>query len=102
MNTLMSALQSSVERIAPELLEIYRDLHRHPELSRQEHRTAGIAADYLEKLGYAVTRGVGVTGVVGLLQNGDGPKGDAPRRHGRASDGRGHRVAICQHRDRHR
>ena len=29
--------------------------------------------DYLEKLGYAVTRGVGVTGVVGVLQNGDGP-----------------------------
>ena len=56
-----------------ELLEIYRDLHQHPELSMQEHRTAGIAADHLEKLGYGVTRGVGVTGVVGLLQNGDGP-----------------------------
>jgi hippurate hydrolase len=70
---MLSALKSSFERIAPELLEIYRDLHRHPELSMQEHRTAGIAADYLEKLGYAVTRAVGVTGVVGMLQNGDGP-----------------------------
>lgn len=70
---LMSALESSFERNAPELLEIYRDLHRHPELSMQEHRTAGIAADYLDKLGYAVTRGVGVTGVVGVLRNGDGP-----------------------------
>lgn len=74
MNALMSALESSFERNAPDLLEIYRDLHRHPELSMQEHRTAGIAADYIEKLGYEVTRGVGVTGVVGLLRNGDGPK----------------------------
>ncbi|HKP56879.1 MAG TPA: M20 family metallopeptidase [Polyangiales bacterium] len=73
MSSLIHALNSSFEQIAPELLEIYRDLHRHPELSMQEHRTAGIAADYLEKLGYAVTRAVGVTGVVGLLQNGDGP-----------------------------
>ena len=59
--------------MAPELLEIYKDLHRHPELSMQEQRTAGVAADYIEKLGYAVTRAVGVTGVVGLLRNGDGP-----------------------------
>ena len=73
MNAVMSALKSSFQRIEPELLEIYRDLHRHPELSMQEHRTAGIAADYLDKLGYSVERGVGVTGVVGLLQNGDGP-----------------------------
>lgn len=73
MNALMSALQSSFEGMAPELLEIYTDLHRNPELSMQEHRTASIAADYLEKLGYAVTRGVGLTGVVGLLSNGEGP-----------------------------
>lgn len=73
MKTLMSALRSSLERLEPELLAIYRDLHQHPELSMQERRTAGIAADYVEKLGYAVTRGVGVTGVVGVLQNGDGP-----------------------------
>lgn len=39
----------------------------------QVRRTAGIAADYIEKLGYAVTRAVGATGVVGLLRNGDGP-----------------------------
>ena len=73
MNPLTSALEASFDGMAPELLEIYKDLHRHPELSMQEHRTAGIAADYIEKLGYAVTRAVGVTGVVGLLRNGDGP-----------------------------
>ena len=73
MNPLAEALDTRFERLAPQLLEIYRDLHRHPELSMQEHRTAGIAADYIERLGYAVTRGVGGTGVVGVLRNGDGP-----------------------------
>ena len=73
MNALTAALESRYEEMAAQLLDIYRDLHRNPELSMQEHRTAGIAADYIEKLGYAVTRGVGVTGVVGVLRNGDGP-----------------------------
>jgi metal-dependent amidase/aminoacylase/carboxypeptidase family protein len=73
MNSLANALEAAFDGMAPELLEIYKDLHRHPELSMQEHRTAGIAADYIEKLGYTVTREVGVTGVVGVLRNGDGP-----------------------------
>jgi hippurate hydrolase len=73
MNPLAQALDHRYAALAPELLAIYQDLHRHPELSMQERRTAGIAADYLEKLGYAVSRGVGVTGVVGVLRNGDGP-----------------------------
>ena len=53
--------------------ELYRDLHRHPELSMQEHRTAGIVARHLRDAGYEVTEGVGHTGVVGLLRNGAGP-----------------------------
>ncbi len=52
---------------------IYRDLHRHPELSFREHRTAGIVAEALRTLGYEVTEGVGGTGVVGVLVNGEGP-----------------------------
>ena len=56
-----------------ELLDLYKDLHASPELSFQEHRTAQIVADRLESLGYTVTRGVGQTGVVGVLENGDGP-----------------------------
>lgn len=52
---------------------IYEDLHAHPELSMQERRTAGIAARWLKDLGFEVTEGVGGTGVVGLLRNGDGP-----------------------------
>ena len=56
-----------------ELAALYRDLHAHPELAFAEHRTAGIAADRLRDLGYQVTTGVGGTGVVGVLANGDGP-----------------------------
>ncbi len=56
-----------------ELSGIYRDLHAHPELSFAEHRTAGIVAARLRDLGYQTTTGVGRTGVVGLLANGDGP-----------------------------
>lgn len=57
----------------PELEAIYKDIHAHPELSMQETRTAGIAADHLRKNGFEVTTGVGKTGVVGILRNGDGP-----------------------------
>jgi hippurate hydrolase len=56
-----------------DLIDVYRDLHLHPELAFQETRTAGIAADWLAAHGYDVTTGVGVTGVVGLLHNGPGP-----------------------------
>ncbi|MGW7070411.1 amidohydrolase [Streptomyces sp. NPDC054855] len=58
---------------APDLETLYQDLHRHPELSFQEHRTAGLLAGRLGAAGYAVTTGVGGTGVVGVLENGDGP-----------------------------
>ncbi len=56
-----------------DLRALYEDLHAHPELSFAETRTAGIVADRLEALGYAVSRGVGRTGVVGVYENGDGP-----------------------------
>src|SRR5690348_14243003 len=52
---------------------LYKDVHRHPELSMQEQRTAGIAAERLRSAGFEVTTGVGYTGVVGLLRNGEGP-----------------------------
>lgn len=53
--------------------ELYQDLHLHPELSFQETRTAGLVAERLAAYGFDVTTGVGRTGVVGLLRNGDGP-----------------------------
>ena len=55
------------------LLDCYVDLHRHPELSLREVRTAGIVAEALSRSGYEVTTGVGGTGVVGVMTNGDGP-----------------------------
>lgn len=55
-----------------ELEEIYQDIHAHPELSMQETRTAGLAAAWLRRHGYEVTEGIGGTGVVGLLRNGEG------------------------------
>ena len=56
-----------------DLEAVYKDLHAHPELSMQELRTAGVAADRLRAAGYEVTTGIGNTGVVGLLRNGQGP-----------------------------
>lgn len=55
------------------LADVYRDLHANPELSMQEHRTAGLVASWLRERGWQVTEGVGGTGVVGLLRHGEGP-----------------------------
>lgn len=54
----------------PHLVELRRDLHQHPEPRFAEHRTAGILANRLERLGYRVRVGVGRTGVVGTLESG--------------------------------
>ncbi len=63
----------NLDGILPDLEALYKDVHSHPELSMQETRTAGLAADRLRTAGYEVTTGVGKTGVVGLLRNGEGP-----------------------------
>ncbi|WP_405671306.1 amidohydrolase [Streptomyces sp. NBC_01530] len=55
------------------LEDFYRDLHRNPELSLQEHRTAAKLSERLAKAGYETAEGIGGTGVAGLLRNGDGP-----------------------------
>jgi amidohydrolase len=60
-------------KLLPDLETLYTDIHAHPELSMQETRTSGLAADRLRAAGYEVTTGIGKTGVVGLLRNGDGP-----------------------------
>lgn len=64
---------ANLSTLLPDLESVYKDIHSHPELSMQENRTAGIAADHLRAAGYEVTARVGQTGVVGLLRNGDGP-----------------------------
>lgn len=68
-----AAVLAHLRDLLPDLESVYKDLHAHPELSMQETRTAGIAADRLRDAGYEVTTGVGKTGVVGLLRNGEGP-----------------------------
>src|SRR3954470_6691190 len=68
-NPVLDGLQD----ILPALQDIYRDIHAHPELSMQEVRTAGVATTNLQRVGFDVTTGVGGTGVVGVLRNGEGP-----------------------------
>ncbi|HET7400521.1 MAG TPA: M20 family metallopeptidase [Usitatibacter sp.] len=72
MNPPISTFES-LPSLAPEIEALYKDIHSHPELSMQETRTAGLAAERLRAAGFEVTTGVGKTGVVGLLRNGDGP-----------------------------
>jgi amidohydrolase len=73
MNTLINELISAEPTLLVELEALYKDLHRHPELSMQEVRTAQLVAETMQALGYEVTRNVGVTGVVCVMQNGAGP-----------------------------
>src|SRR5215831_7660837 len=68
-----NSVLANLSTLLSDLESIYKDIHSHPELSMQENRTAGIAADRLRAAGYEVTTRVGQTGVVGLLRNGDGP-----------------------------
>jgi amidohydrolase len=64
---------ASLSGLIPDLEALYTDVHAHPELSMQETRTSELAADRLRAAGFEVTTGVGKTGVVGVLHNGDGP-----------------------------
>src|ERR687895_685637 len=66
-------LSGGLEHRIPDLELLYRDLHEHPELSFQEERTAALMAARLAAAGLDVTTGVGKTGVVGVLRNGEGP-----------------------------
>ncbi|MGZ8804263.1 MAG: amidohydrolase [Microbacterium sp.] len=56
-----------------DLEALYIDLHRHPELSFQETRTAGVVARHLGELEVEFEEGIGKTGVAGVIRNGDGP-----------------------------
>ena len=63
---------AAIERSAADFVAIRRDLHAHPELCFAEQRTADRVADLLESWGITVVRGVGRTGVVGVLRRGQG------------------------------
>ena len=66
-------LSDAVKADQPYLLELYKHLHRNPELSGQEVETAARMAAELRDAGFEVTENVGGTGVVGVMKNGDGP-----------------------------
>jgi len=63
----------SVDNDSERLTNIFKDFHEHPELGLKETRTAGIVAKELKALGYEVKTGIGKTGVVGIMRNGEGP-----------------------------
>jgi len=73
----LAAFTGALEARQAELIEIRRDIHRHPEPSGSEDRTAGIVAGVLRDAGFDVTTGVGGHGVVGVLRGraagADGP-----------------------------
>jgi amidohydrolase len=61
-------LHEEIQALAPSMIAMRRDFHRHPEISFEEFRTAGILAYHLESLGLEVSRGIGGTGVIAELR----------------------------------
>lgn len=66
-------LVSAIDRDGERLINLFKDIHQNPELGFMETRTAEIVARELKSLGYEVKTGIGKTGVVAILRNGDGP-----------------------------
>ena len=66
----MTYLRDALTERVGEFIQLRRDIHRHPELAFEEHRTSDLVAAKLESWGYAVHRGLGGTGVVGTLRRG--------------------------------
>ena len=67
----MTYLRDVLSARVGEFIQLRRDIHRHPELAFEEHRTSELVASKLEAWGYSVHRGLGGTGVVGTLQRGN-------------------------------
>lgn len=70
---LAAQAKAAIEADTPRLTALFKDIHQNPELGFMETRTSGIVAKELKALGFKVTTGIGGTGVVGVLTNGDGP-----------------------------
>ena len=70
MNKLLEELHAQTDTF----IALRRDIHRHPELAFDEHRTSALVAEKLQSWGYAVEHGLGGTGVVGQLVRGDGKR----------------------------
>lgn len=70
---LAAKIKAAIDADNDRLVALFKDIHQHPELAFMEVRTAGIIAEQLTKLGFEVVTGIGETGVVGILRNGEGP-----------------------------
>jgi hippurate hydrolase len=66
----MTYLRDALTDRVGEFIQLRRDIHRHPELAFEEHRTSDLVAAKLQSWGYQVHRGLSGTGVVGTLQRG--------------------------------
>ncbi len=74
MTTTTASLNQRLEAILPELIELRRHLHAHPELSGEEHQTAALISGELRQCGWRVREGVGRTGVLAQLGPESGPQ----------------------------
>ncbi len=70
----MTYLREALTDRVGEFIQLRRDIHRHPELAFEEHRTSDLVAAKLESWGYSVHRGLGGTALVGRLQPGRGER----------------------------
>jgi amidohydrolase len=66
-------VKKMAEAEAAKYIDIFKDIHQNPELPFQERRTAAIVAKELKSYGFSVMTEIGITGVVGIYKNGDGP-----------------------------
>ena len=71
--SLIAKVNAAVDADTPRLIDIFKDLHQHPEVGFTEVRTSAIVARELKALGFTVTEKIGKTGVVGVMANGPGP-----------------------------
>jgi hippurate hydrolase len=69
-----NALLATLRTQAAPFVALRRDIHRHPELGLQEHRTSALVAERLREWGYSVHTGLAGTGLVAQLRRGDGPR----------------------------
>jgi len=67
-------LLDALHEQASQFVDLRRDIHHHPELAFDEHRTSALVAEKLQAWGYEVERGLGGTGLVGRLVRGDGQR----------------------------
>ena len=61
-------IRTEIQALEDTIISTRRDIHQHPELAFEEHRTAKLVANRLTSLGIDVETGIGKTGVVGTLK----------------------------------